>query len=59
MLLDFRVSEGEVEDFLFVFEIIWSDCEGGAEFAVDLDDDGGGIGDEVFVVPGWPFIVGV
>ena len=43
VFLDFLVGEGEVEDFLLVVEVVCIGGEGGAEFAVDLDDNGDGI----------------
>ena len=58
VFLDFRVGKGEVDDFLFVIEIACVGGEGGAEFAVDLDDNGDSIGSEIFVIPSGPFVGG-
>ena len=58
VFLNFLVGEGEVEDFLFVVEVACIGGEGGAEFTVDLDDNGDSIGSEILVIPSWPFVGG-
>ena len=57
MLFDLGFGEGEVDNLLLVVEVGGVYREGSAKFAVDLDYDGDGVGDEVFVVPSGPFIV--
>ena len=59
VFLNFLVGKGEVEDFLLVVEVAYIGGEGGAEFAVDLDDNGDSVGSEIFVIPSGPFVGGV
>lgn len=58
VFLNFLVGKGEVEDFLLVVEVACIGGEGGAEFAIDLDDNGDSIGSEILVVPSGPFVGG-
>ena len=59
VFLDFLVGESEVDDFLLVFEVGSVYFESSAEFAVDLDDDGGSGRREIFVIPSGPFVGGI
>ena len=57
MFFNLGFGEGEVDNLLLVIEVGGVYREGSAEFAVDLDYDGDGVGDEILVVPGGPFVV--
>lgn len=59
VLLDFRLGESELLQLVVILEIVGSDLEFGAKFTVDLDNDLGSVGDEVFIVPFRPFVVGI
>ena len=59
VFMDLLVGEGEVENFLLVVKVVDVDGEGSTEFAVDLNHECGSVGDEVFIIPGGPFVVGV
>ena len=58
IFLNLLVGKGEVEDFLLVVEVACIGGEGGAELAVDLDDNGDSVGSEIFVIPSGPFVGG-
>ncbi len=44
---------------MLVVEVACIGGKGGAEPAVDLDDNSDGIGSEIFVIPSRPFVGGV